>query len=130
MAFRMDKLTVKSQEAIQAAQSLASEKGHSEIDPLHLLAALLQDGEGIARPVLEKIGVNVSQVAKLVSAELDRKPQISGGSQPQPSRPLMNVLEESAKQSAAMKDEFVSVEHLLLALTTTDSSAKNLLQVN
>jgi ATP-dependent Clp protease ATP-binding subunit ClpB len=130
MAFRMDKLTVKSQEAVQAAQSLAAEKGHSEIDPLHLLAAMLTDGEGIARPVLEKIGVNVAQLGKQIAAELDRKPSASGGSQPQPNRQLMSVLEESQKQSAAMKDEFVSVEHLLLALTKVDSPAKNLLQVN
>src|SRR5688500_19769924 len=108
MAFRMDKLTVKSQEAVQAAQSLAAEKGHSEMDPLHLLAAMLQDGEGIARPILEKIGVNIAQLGKQITAELDRKPQVSGGSQPQPNRQLMTVLEESQKQSAAMKDEFVS----------------------
>jgi ATP-dependent Clp protease ATP-binding subunit ClpB len=130
MAFRMDKLTVKSQEAVQAAQSLAAEQGHSEIEPLHLLAAMLQDGEGVARPILEKIGVNVAQFNKQIASELSRKPSMSGGSQPQPGRQLMSVLDDSQKQSAAMKDEFVSVEHLLLALTKVDSPAKNLLQVN
>ena len=130
MALRMDKLTVKSQEAVQAAQDLAAEAGHSEIEPLHLLAAMLQDSEGIARPVLEKIGVNIAQLNKQIASELSRKPSVSGGSQPQPNRQLMSVLEESQKQSAAMKDEFVSVEHLLLALTKVDSPSKNLLQVN
>src|SRR6266700_4422166 len=91
MAFRLDKLTVKSQEAVQRAQSLASEKGHPE---------------------------------------MDRRPQVSGGSQPNANRQLMAVLEAALKEAAAMKDEFVSVEHLLLALTKTDSAAKNLLQVN
>ncbi len=130
MAFRIDKLTIKAQEAVQAAQSLASEKGHSEIDPLHLLAALAAETDGVARPVLEKVGVNVSQLAKMAAGELDRRPSVSGGSQPQPNRQLMSVLEEAQKQSAAMKDEFVSVEHLLLALTKVDSPAKNLLQLN
>ncbi|HEX5105329.1 MAG TPA: Clp protease N-terminal domain-containing protein, partial [Pirellulaceae bacterium] len=130
MAFRMDKLTVKSQEAVQAAQALAAEQGHSEIDPLHLLAAMLQDGEGIARPVLEKIGVNIAQLGKQIASELNRKPSMSGGSQPQPNRLFMTVLEEAVQQATVMKDEFVSVEHLLLALTRVDSPAKNLLQVN
>src|SRR5262245_66209869 len=130
MAFRLDKLTVKSQEAVQRAQSLASEKGHPEMDPLHLLAALIEDQEGVARPILEKIGVNVAQLTRQVQAELDRKPQVSGGSQPMANRHLLAVLEASLKEATAMKDEFVSVEHLLLALTKTDSPAKNLLQVN
>jgi ATP-dependent Clp protease ATP-binding subunit ClpB len=130
MAFRMDKLTVKSQEAIQNAQALAAEQGHSEIDPLHLLAALAGESDGVARPVLEKIGVNVGQLSRMIEGELDRRPKVSGGSQPQPNRQLMSVLEGAVKESAAMKDEFVSVEHLLLALTKTDSQAKRLLELN
>src|SRR5437763_13011173 len=130
MAFRLDKLTVKSQEAVQRAQTLASAKGHPEMDPLHLLAALLEEREGVARPILEKIGVNVPQLQRQVMTELDRKPQVSGGSQPMANRQLMAVLEAALKEAAAMKDEFVSVEHLLLALTTNDSAAQHLLQVN
>ena len=130
MAFRMDKLTIKAQEAIQGAQSLAVEKGHPDIDALHLLAALAAESDGVARPILEKIGVNLAQLSRMVDGELDRKPQVSGGTQPQPNRQMMAVLEASAKEAAAMKDEFVSVEHLLLALAKTDSAAKNLLQVN
>src|SRR5439155_21465886 len=118
------------QEAVQRAQTLASEKGHPEMDPLHLLAALVEDQEGVARPIVEKIGVNVPQLQRQVMAELDRKPQVSGGSQPNANRQLMTVLEGALKEAAAMKDEFVSVEHLLLALTRNDSAAKNLLQVN
>src|SRR3954453_6207619 len=121
MAFRLDKLTVKSQEAVQRAQTLAADKGHPELDPLHLLAALLDEQEGVARPVLEKIGVNVGQLRKQIGAELDRRPQVSGGSQPNPNRQFMSVLEESQKEAATMRDEFVSVEHLLLALTKVDS---------
>ena len=81
MAFRLDKLTVKSQEAVQRAQSLAAEKGHPEIDPLHLLAALLDEQEGVARPILEKIGVNVAAASAADrQRSSSRKPQVSGGS--------------------------------------------------
>src|SRR5262249_50941614 len=130
MAFRLDKLTVKSQEAVQRAQNLAADKGHPEIDPLHLLAALIEDKEGVARPILEKIGVNIPQLERQVQGELDRKPQVSGGSQPMAGKQFLAVLEGALKEATAMKDEFVSVEHLLLALTKVDSPAKNLLQVN
>src|SRR5437763_9195141 len=107
MAFRLDKLTVKSQEAVQRAQSLAGEMGHAEIDPLHLLAALIEDQEGVARPILEKIGVNVPQLQRQAKGELDRKPQVSGGSQPMGGRQFLAVLEGSLKEATAMKDEFV-----------------------
>ena len=130
MAFRMDKLTVKSQEALQAAQSLAAERGHAELEPLHLLSALLEDRDGVARPILEKIGVNLPRLARQVQGELERKPQVSGGSQPQPNRQSMAVLEAAAKESAAMKDEFVSTEHLLLALDQARIEGQELLQLN
>src|SRR5262245_36819679 len=106
MAFRLDKFTVKSQEAVQRAQSLAADKGHPETDPLHLLAAILEDREGVALPILEKIGVNVHQLSRQVSAELGRKPQVSGGSTPAANRQLIAVLEGAQKEAATMKDEF------------------------
>jgi ATP-dependent Clp protease ATP-binding subunit ClpB len=130
MAFRMDKLTLKAQEALQAAQSAAGERGNPEMDPLHLLAAVLADGDGIAKPVLEKIGANPQQLARLTEGELGRLVKSSGGNVPQPNKTLMQVLEAADKEAAAMKDEFVSVEHLLLALAKVASSAKNLLQIN
>jgi ATP-dependent Clp protease ATP-binding subunit ClpB len=130
MAFRFDKLTVKSQEAVQRAQQLATEKGHPEVDPLHLLAALVDEEDGIARPILEKVGVNLAQLRRQVQAELDRRPQVSGGSQPGASRLLMTVLEGAMQEAAAMKDDFVSVEHLLLALTKHDSPARQMLQIH
>ena len=68
MTFRMDKLTIKAQEAVQQAQSLMQEKGHPEIDPLHLLAALLEDSDGIVGPILQKIGANQSQIRSVWSA--------------------------------------------------------------
>jgi ATP-dependent Clp protease ATP-binding subunit ClpB len=130
MPFRLDKLTLKAQEALQNAQSLAGERGNPEMDPLHLLAAVLADGDGIAKPILEKIGANPQQLARLAEGELSRLVKSSSGNVSQPNKILMQVLEAADQQAATMKDEFVSVEHLLLALTKVDSSAKNLLQIH
>jgi ATP-dependent Clp protease ATP-binding subunit ClpB len=130
MAFRFDKLTVKAQEAVQRAQDLAADRGHPEISPLHLLAALLDESEGVVRPLLEKIGVRRTQLHGMVESEIKRLPQVSGGSQPGVGSALKKILDASAEQAAQMKDEFVSTEHLLLALTKVDSPAKNLLQIN
>jgi len=129
MAFRIDKLTVKAQEAVAGAQDLAGERGHPELDTLHLLAALTSEGEGIVRPLLEKIGVQHGQLSGMVESELERMPKVSGNAPPQPNAALREVLEASARQADTMKDEFVSTEHLLLALTKVDSKAKRLLEL-
>ena len=128
MAFRFEKLTLKAQEAVVRAQELALEKGNSQIDPLHLLAALLTESDGIVGPILEKLGVNRGQLDKTVQAELGHFAKVSGGAQPQGSRELNQVLETAQREADAMKDEYVSTEHLLLALTKVESKAKNILQ--
>ncbi len=130
MAFRFDKLTLKAQEAVAAAQSLAADKGNPQIDPLHLLAALLAEKDGIIGPILDKIGVNRGQLDKIVQAELGHFAKVSGGAPPQLSQELNKVLEAAQREAEAMKDEFVSTEHLLLALTKVDSKAKNVLKLN
>src|SRR6186713_1778128 len=130
MPFRFDKLTIKAQEAVAAAQSLATERGNSEIDSLHLLFTLIDEEEGLVRPLLEKIGVNVGQLERMVDGELNRLPKVSGGAQPQPNAPMRQILDASDKEASTMKDEFVSTEHLLLALAKVDSKAKNLLKLN
>jgi ATP-dependent Clp protease ATP-binding subunit ClpB len=130
MAFRFDKLTLKAQEAVSRAQNQAADAGHAQIEPLQLLASLLAEPEGIVRPLLGAIGANVSQLAAQVASELQRRPKVSGGAAPQGSGELMKVLEAAARQADQMKDEYVSTEHLLLALTQVDSPARNLLQLN
>jgi len=130
MAFRFDKLTIKAQEAVAAAQALATEHGHPQIAPLHLLAALLAESEGIVGPTLERIGANRRQLDRIVQSELGHSPKVSGGATPQGSRPLQQVLEAAQREADAMKDEFVSTEHLLLALTKIESTARNVLQLN
>ncbi len=130
MAFHFNKLTIKAQEAVAGAQSSAAERGNPELDSLHLLGALLEERDGLVRPLFEKIGANIAQITKLVQQELNRLPKSSGGSQPNPNRAMMQVLDTALTEATAMQDEFVSVEHLLLALTKVESSAKKLLQVS
>ena len=130
MAFRFDKLTLKAQEAVAAAQSLAADSGNPQIDPLHLLAVLLGEKDGIIGPIVDKIGVNRAQLDKIVQAELGHFPKTSGGAPPQPAQELTKVLEAAQREAEAMKDEFVSPEHLLLALTKVDSKAKNVLKLS
>ena len=130
MAFRFDKLTIKAQEAVMQAQSMAADRGNPEIDPLHLLAALLADQEGIAGAILDRIGVNRGQLDRIIEAELNHAPKVSGGSPPNAGGALQKVLDAAQREADGLKDEFVSVEHLLLALTKVDSKAKNVLSLN
>ena len=117
MAFKWDKLTVKSQEAIQAAASSAAENGNPEVLPMHLLAALLEDREGVALPVLEGTGVRVQELLAGVNAAITKLPKVTGGAQPGMSNALTKVLERASKEAENFKDDYVSTEHLLLALT-------------
>ena len=124
---RLDKLTIKAQEALAAAQSRAVEANHSEVGGLHLLAALLDDRDGIIRPLLAKLGVDGERLAAVVESELNRLPTLSGGSQPGMSRDLNAVLAAAQKQADQLKDEYVSTEHLFLAMINTPSTAKDAL---
>jgi ATP-dependent Clp protease ATP-binding subunit ClpB len=118
MAIRWDKFTVKAQEAVQRANELASEHGNAELLPLHLLAALIEDKEGIVPPVLEKIGIGPQAVLNDVYGEIDRLPKVSGeSSQATMSQAVNQLLERAFKEAANFKDEYVSTEHLLLAAT-------------
>jgi ATP-dependent Clp protease ATP-binding subunit ClpB len=117
MAFKWDKLTVKSQEAVQAAASSAAENGNPEILPMHLLASLLEDREGVVLPVLEGAGVRVQELLAGANAAISKLPKVSGGTQPGMSNALTKVLERASKEAETFKDDYVSTEHLLLALT-------------
>ena len=120
MPIRWDKFTVKAQEAIQRANELASEHGNPELAPLHLLAALVEDKEGIVAPVLEKIGIGPQAVLSDLYKEIEKLPKVSGSggaAPPAMSSQINQVLEKSFKEADTFKDEYVSTEHLLLALT-------------
>src|SRR5262245_21551785 len=113
---RTDKLTIKSQEALAEAQSQASSRGHSEIQPAHLLRALLNQPEGSTIPVLQKLGVSIDALGSALEQVLARLPKVSGGAQPQISRNLSRLLEKAFNEAEGLKDEYVSTEHLLLAI--------------
>ncbi len=117
MAIRWDRLTVKSQEAVQAAAAHAAENGNPEVLPVHLMAALLEDREGVVLPVLEKVGVPVEQMLAGVNAAIAKLPKVQGANaQPGMSGALTKVLEQAFKEAENFKDEYCSTEHLLLAL--------------
>src|SRR5579864_2071729 len=118
MPIRWDKFTVKAQEAVQRANELASEHGNPELMPAHLLAALLEDKEGIVPPVLEKIGIGPQAVLADLYREIEKLPKVSGGAaQATMSNSASKLLDQAFKEAANFKDEYVSTEHLLLAAT-------------
>jgi len=125
MAIRWDKLTVKAQEAIQRANEIAAEHGNPELLPVHLLAALIEDKEGIVPPILEKIGAGPQVLLNEAYREIDRLPKVSGeGANQATMSPALNQLIERAfKEASNFKDEYVSTEHLLLAATQAKKDA-------
>jgi ATP-dependent Clp protease ATP-binding subunit ClpB len=129
MNVRFDRFTIKAQEAVQRAQRLAAEAANPQIGSLHLLMALLDERDGIVRPILDRVGANVQQLRSILEAELKHLPRATGGAEPQPGRDLVQVLEAAEKNAESMKDEFVSTEHLLLALAKVDSKARESLSL-
>jgi ATP-dependent Clp protease ATP-binding subunit ClpB len=115
MAIRWEKLTVKSQQAMQQAQERAAELGNPEMQPVHLLLALIEDREGIIPAVLEKIGVPTERLEHELHQIEEKLPRVSGAaSQPNASPALNKALEQAGREAANFKDEYVSTEHLLL----------------
>jgi ATP-dependent Clp protease ATP-binding subunit ClpB len=118
MAMRWDKFTLKSQEAVQRAVALANENGQPEVVPMHLLLALVEDKEGIIVPLLQKIGVPADKLLATAQQAIAGMPKVSGSaSEPGLSSSMQKVLNEASKEASDFKDEYVSTEHLLLALT-------------
>jgi ATP-dependent Clp protease ATP-binding subunit ClpB len=113
---RFDRFTIKSQELIQNAQSLASIHGNQQIEPLHLLAAMLDEKDGVARSVFKKLGVAGDGIANSAVEAIDRLPKISGPGDVYLSAACKTVLEAAFTEADKMKDEYTSIEHILLAL--------------
>ena len=115
---RFDKFTVKVQEALQEAQSLAGKLGHQAVDMEHLLAALIRQPEGIVSAALKKLGADTRLIQREVEKALHSLPKISGGATQAYMTPRLNkVLENSFEEAKRLKDEFVSAEHILIAMT-------------
>jgi ATP-dependent Clp protease ATP-binding subunit ClpB len=111
-----DKFTVKTREAFQTMQQLAAEKGHQELTPLHMLKALLMQKDGVALPILQNLGVSPSKIFIELDEALSKIPQVQGSSGFYPSDNFNRMVQDAIKESAAFKDEYISAEHLLLAI--------------
>ena len=118
---RLDRYTVRSQETLERAQRLARERSHQELQPEHLLAAQLQEPEGTVATVLERIGVPRGSLLAQVEQALERLPRVQGGSL-YVGEGLRRVLEAAEQAAERLKDEFVSVEHLLMALAAPEAA--------
>jgi len=126
---RYDKLTLKAQEALQEADSLAHSYTHSSLDVEHLLLALLEQKDGVVPPLLERIGVDAAEISGAVRQALARKPKVYGDAAQLTMAPqVAKVLNEAEQEADGLKDEYTSTEHLLLALLETEGEARDLLR--
>ncbi len=126
-----NRFTIKAQEALQNAQEIAAKESHGEFKAIHLLAALIMDESSLVRPILIRAGINLEILNRRIDEFLRKEPKIVGGgnlSQLYLSQELMKVLDAAAKIAAQQKDEFISCEHLLLAVLEMPSGASVLLQ--
>ncbi|MFA5424563.1 MAG: ATP-dependent chaperone ClpB, partial [Phycisphaerae bacterium] len=126
---KFEKFTLKAQEALATAQQIAMAKSHTMMTPLHLLSALVNDDEGIVVLTLKKIGANVEQIRSMTESELGRLPQGST-SQIMPEPAFSQVVLDAQNRADAMKDEYLSVEHLFLSLSSVQSDAREILRLN
>ncbi len=115
MAFRFDKLTHRSQEAVQKSQDLARDRGHQRIEPMHLLVALLDPDQTVVRSMLNQLGVEPARLLKAAEEGLNSLPKVTGG-ETSIGSDLQRVLEQAQTEADRLKDQYVSVEHLLLGL--------------
>ena len=128
---RFDKLTLKGQEALQSAQNHAQEKSNPQIAPEHLLWALIEQKEGVVLPILQKLGANLQTIAQALADAVAKLPKIQGQAELYISSGLNKILEDAFKEADQFKDEYVSTEHLLIALANAKSEAVGkLLQKN
>ncbi len=129
MSFNFNKLTVKGQEAIQSAVEIAQNYNNQIVEPLHILAALVQDNENVAVSIIRKIGGNIQQIQLKVGEELEKLPKVTGagiGNQ-QLSVNTAKMLDKAVEEANGLKDEYVSTEHLLIALSEEGGDASKIL---
>ena len=124
---RLDKLTVKAQEAFASAQGIAAERGHGQITALHLLEAMLTQDGGVIAPLLEKVGLPHDRALSVVQSELDRLPTQSTGAGFAMDPTMANVLTRAGKEATQLKDDYTSVEHFLLAMCDETCNAHDVL---
>ena len=123
---RFDKLTIKAQEALQSAQEMAQKLNHQEVDCEHMLSALIEQADGLVRPLLEKLGANPEAMLRALDDPLNRRPQVHGidSTQVYLGKALRTALDAAFAQADKLKDQFVSTEHILLGLAETTNLLK------
>ncbi len=126
---KIERFTEKAREAISEANELAQEHNHSQIEVEHLLAALLAHDDGVVQQVIQKVGGNKAAAQRIVDSEIEHMPRVYGGSEPGISPRLRALLEKAWQEMASFKDEYLSVEHILLAmLDGSDGTAQRALK--
>ena len=120
---RFDKMTVKAQEAVAKAQEIAAQNDNQAVEPLHLLNALIQQQDGVVPPLLARLGIRSELLSQDLEREIHRLPKVQGFGDHHMSRALNQVLERSFDEAAKFKDEYVSTEHLFLAIAADDRDA-------
>src|SRR5579872_4954050 len=124
---RPDRMTTKSREAFQDAVERASRFGNPEVQPEHLLAAMLAQEGGVAAPLLQKAGADVSSLVAAVDKRINGFPRVTGGAEPGLSRRMLEVIRKADDEAKTLKDDFVSVEHYVLATSKHDREVAALL---
>ena len=117
---RFEKMTVKAQEALQSAQEVAASHENQQIEPVHLLAALVAQADGVVSPLLARLGIRSEMLSQDLEREMGRLPKVTGYAQQNMSRALNDVLERAFKEAENFKDEYVSTEHMFLAIAGQD----------
>ncbi len=124
---RIDRMTTKAQEAVRAAVDLASRKGNPELYPEHLVKALIEQDGGVVAPLLQKAGASSANALRELDAKIEGYPRVSGGAEPGLSRRAMAVLQRAEDEAKALKDDFISTEHLLLGAAKVDRDIQGML---
>ena len=125
----MDKLTTKSQEAIASAMRAAATAGNPQLEPVHVLVALLEQPGGVAPALVDAVGADRAQIVQRAQAAAAALPGASGSSvaQPSPSRAMMTVITQAGEEANGLGDEYVSTEHLLMAVARSQSTAGHIM---
>jgi len=121
---RIERMTTKTQEAIRSAMDLASRRGNPELLPEHLIIAALEQEDGIAHPLVQKAGVRPTEITAELRKRLEGLPRVTGGAEPQMSRRGLSLIQKAEDEARGLKDEYLSIEHLLLAAARHDSEIK------
>ena len=124
----LDKFTIKAQESVQQAASAAQQAGQQAVEPVHLLKGITDKAKDVCTFIFQKLGINAQQIEMLCEQELKHLPRVQGGAQPYFSNESVQVINKAQELSQQMGDEFVSVEPLLLALLTVNSTASRIMK--